>query len=248
MKEARSPAMTGMLSNLRSILRSSSIRAGDLSRALGVSEPTVWRWLRGEGLTLDRLDQICGFLGVDLRDIVPSENREAQEIFTLAQERVLAADRSLSLVFFAILHGSQITEILETFKIPSDRLEQHLQRLERLGLIERTRQGRLKPSVKKSVRWHRGGPLSMAFNRTVKHLFLSMNFGDPSSDYVSDMVAMNAVGRARVLALFEKLREDVHLIGEQERDANITNRDWTGVLMMIRPLDIGELTHEWSSE
>lgn len=246
MSESRSPTITHLLSHLRAKLKSSRLRAADLAAELGVSEPTIWRWLRGDGLNLDGLDKICEILGVDLREALLSEQDDVEDMFTLAQERVLAADRSLALVFFAILHGAQAAEITRNFRLPKKRLDQHLQRLERLGLLRKTRRGWLKSTVKRSVRWHRGGPLSHAFNNTVKHLFLSQDFGDPKSDYVSDMVAITPIGRARILALFEKLREDIHLIGQQEREASVPQREWSGILMMITPFDINELTEEWA--
>jgi hypothetical protein len=48
-----------------------------------------------------------------------------------------------------------------------------------------------------------------------------------------------------VHALFEALRDDIHVIGEQEEAARLEGREWSGVLMMVRPFDIGELTSEW---
>jgi len=41
------------------------------------------------------------------------------------------------------------------------------------------------------------------------------------------------------------LREDIYLIGEQERAAHLDGRDWSGVLMMVRPLNLDGLTSEW---
>ena len=60
------------------------------------------------------------------------------------------------------------------------------------------------------------------------------------------MVALTETGRERILALFDALREDVHLIAEQEAVVQQDTRDWSGVLMMVRPLDIGEVTQEWN--
>ncbi|WP_176590273.1 helix-turn-helix domain-containing protein [Sphingobium sp. EM0848] len=244
MSKARRPGIATILTELRRELKGQGVRVGQLAQLLDVAEPTVWRWLRGDGLTLDRLDEICAIADIDLRDLL-ARGDEEQESFTLAQERVLAADRGLALVFFAILHGAQPRDLEQEFGLGTERLESHVERLKRLGLIEASKRGRVRPRVRRSVRWRRGGPLSMAFERTVKPLFISMDFGAPESLYVSDMVAMSEAGRARVHALFETLREDIHVIGEQERAARLDRRDWSGILMMIRPFDIAEMTSEW---
>lgn len=80
--------------------------------------------------------------------------------------------------------------------------------------------------------------------RTVKPLFMSMDFGASESLYVSDVVDMSETGQARVHAMFEALREDIHVIGEQERTARLDRRDWSGILMMIHPFDIGDMMSE----
>ncbi len=239
------PGTTALLAELRKEMKSRGLRVSALADMLGVAEPTVWRWLRGEGLTLDRMDEICGLLDIDLRDLVSRGDPAGEDAFTLAQERVLAADRGLALVFFAILHGAQLRDLEGEFALPRDRLDRHLDRLKRLGLIEGRGNGRMRARVRRSVRWRKGGPLSIAFEQTVKPLFLSMDFGAADSRYVSDMVALSDAGRARVQALFEALRDDVHTIVEQERAARLPDRCWTGVLMLVHPFDLSELTREW---
>ena len=105
------PGTAALLAELRKEMKSRGLRVGQLADMLGVAEPTVWRWLRGEGLTLDRMDEICGLLDIDLRDLVSRGEPVGEDAFTLAQERVLAADRGLALVFFAILHGAQLRDL-----------------------------------------------------------------------------------------------------------------------------------------
>lgn len=247
MPKPRRPGIAAVLTELRRALKARGVRVGQLAEALGVAEPTVWRWLRGDGLTLDRLDQICAIVDLDLRDLLERGGDE-QDSFTLAQERILAADRGLALVFFAILNGAQRLDFENVFALPAARLDSHLERLKRLGLIEVPNRGRVRPLVRRSVRWRRGGPLSVAFERTVKPLLMSMDFGSPDARYVSDMVPLSDAGRGRVHALYQALRDDIHIIGAQEQAAHLEHREWTGILMMIRPFDIGEMTFEWTGK
>lgn len=232
------------MGELRREMKSQGVRPGALAKEFGVAEPTVWRWLRGQGLTLDRVDQICAILGLDLRDLIARAGDEGADRFTLAQERVLAADRGLALLFFAILNGAQKSQCERELRLPPERLDQYLDRLVRLGLIAVATSGRLRPLTSRAVRWRRGGPLASAFERTVKHFFLSMDFGAAEADYVSDMVKLSAAGRMRVLALYEALREDVHLIAEQDRAARHEDYDWSALLMLIRPLDMADVTRD----
>jgi transcriptional regulator with XRE-family HTH domain len=240
------PATAKILGSLRRELKGKGLRVAELALSLKVAEPTVWRWLRGEGLTLVRLEEICAVSGLDLRDLIERSDESLQQSFTLSQERYLAADRGLALVFFSILNGAQRNEMANNFGLSPVMLETHLNRLVRLGLIDTPSRGRIRARTCRGVRWRRGGPLANAFELTVKPLFMSLDFGSPEACYVSDMVALSETGRERVLALFERLREDIHLIAEQEAAARLETRTWSGVLMMVRSLDLGEVTQEWS--
>ncbi|SFS09062.1 helix-turn-helix domain-containing protein [Sphingomonas jatrophae] len=243
MIEPRHSSVLAIVSNLKRELKARGVRVRQLAEELGVAEPTVWRWLRGEGLTLVNLDAICTVAGLDLRDVVARGSSDLQDSFTPTQERVLAADRGLALVFFSIVNGAQREQITREFGLAADRVGSHLDRLVRLGLIDVTANGRIRPRTSRLVRWRRGGPLATAFEKTVKSLFLSMDFSSSDARYVSDMVSLTETGLARVHALFEALREDVHLIGREEEAAGLSDRVWSGVLMMVHPLQMSEVTN-----
>lgn len=239
------PGVAAILSELRRELKRQDIRVATLAERLDVAEPTVWRWLRGEGLSLHRLDQICGVAGLELRDLIGRSRGPEQDAFTLAQERILAADRGLALAFFAILHGAQKRDLEEQFGLIGKRLEQCLARLERMDLLDVSHSGRLRARTRKAVRWRPGGPMAIAFEKTVKRFFVAMDFGAPESRYISDMVRLSSAGRARVHALFEALREDIQLICEQDQAASMDDYAWSAVLMLVRPLDLEAITNEW---
>lgn len=239
------PGVSAILSELRRELKRQDIRVGVLAERLEVAEPTVWRWLRGEGLSLHRLDQICAVAGLDLRDLVSRSGGPEQAEFTLAQERILAADRVLALTFFAVLHGAQRSELEQQLGLSTDRLDTCLARLHRMDLVDIGPHGRLRARTRKAVRWRRGGPLAVAFEKTVKGYFIAMDFGAEESRYVSDMVRLSSAGRARVHALFEALREDIQLICDQDQAARMDDYDWSAILMFVRPLDMAAITSEW---
>jgi transcriptional regulator with XRE-family HTH domain len=235
---------TAVLLELRRELKRQGIHVGPLAEELGVSEPTIWRWLRGKGLTLDRLDRLCTILGLDLRDLITRSHEGGADRFTFAQERLLAADRGLALLFFSILNGAQREVFVGEFGLAPDRVDQHLDRLRRLRLIDIAPNGRLRPLTIRAIKWRRGGPLAVAFDRTVKGFFLSMDFGAADALYVSDMIRLSNAGRARVHALFEALREDIHEIAEQDCAARLEHYDWSALFMLVRPLDIDEVTRQ----
>ena len=114
-----------------------------------------------------------------------------------------------------------------------------------MDLVDIAPSGRLRARTRKAVRWRRGGPMAVAFEQTVKRFFISMDFGAEESRYVSDMVRLSEAGRARVLALFEALREDIQLICEEDQAALMEDYAWSAILMLVRPLNLEAITREW---
>lgn len=238
----RRPGAAALLVRLKGELRRQGLTAQRVADRIGVAEPTIRRWLRGQGLTLDRLDQLCELAGIDIRDLAAGSASEGADRFTLAQERILAADRLLAFLFFSILNGWQPDRFDVEFGLPRSRVESYLERLRRLGLIDIGAGGRVRALTSRAVTWRRGGPLAVAFDRTVKHLFLSMDFGSVDARYVADMVKLSEIGRSRVHALFETLRTDIHMLAEQDRVTRQSRYDWSAILMLASPLSMEEVS------
>jgi len=237
----RRPGAVALLEQLRIALRRQRIGAAALAKSAGVGEATARRWLNGQGLTLDRLDQLCGIAGIDIRDLIGAAEAELAAQFTLRQERILAADRALAFLFFSILNGWQKEDFMREFGLPAARVEAHLARLVRLGLVDVSASGRARALTARAVRWRRGGPLAAAFENNIKQLYLSMDFSAPDARYVSDVVKLTEAARARVHALFEDLRRDIHRIAEQDRKARFEHHQWSAFIMLVRPMDTGEV-------
>jgi len=181
---------------------------------------------------------LCALAGISLRDLVNSLPESGATRFTLAQERVLAADRPLAFLFFAILNGAHPDEFEREFRMPAARVEAYVQRLVKLGLLDQAPSGRIRPLTTRSVSWRSGGPLAAAFDKQIKHFFLSMDFGAPDAVYVSDMVRLSEAGRSRVHAMYAALRLEIHKAAEADRAAQLADYEWTAVLMLVQPLDM----------
>jgi len=227
-----------LLSELRNELRRKRITAKELAARMGVAEPTMRRWLHGKGLMLDKLDQLCRAAGLDMRDLVGGlpDSRQAQ--FTFSQERALAADRALSFLFFSLLNGADPETFQRDFKLPRARVDGYLQMLHRIGLIEYEPGQRIRPLTTRNVAWRPAGPLSKAFESTVRHFFLAVDFSAPDAAYVSDMVRVSSLGRARIHALFRAMRLEAFKIAQEDQEANLNQYDWTGILMLAHAFDM----------
>lgn len=238
----RPGAMAMLLANLRAELKRKHLTAKELAVRMSVAEPTMRRWLHGKGLMLDRLEELCEIAGVDLGQLASAQLDGRQTQFTYAQERILAADRPLAFLFFSILNGAQPESFQRDFKLPKARVDAYIEKLHRLGLIDVSADRRVRPLTTRNVAWSPGGPLAIAFESTVRHFFLAMDFGAKDATYVADMVSVSTLGRARIHALFASMRLAIHKIAQEDQAANLHHYDWNAVLMLVRPLDMVQVS------
>ena len=232
-----------MIAILRAEMRRQDLTAADLAQRLGISEPTMWRWLRNQGLTVEGLNMICAILDIHMADLFETPHAELETQFTERQERLLAADRALSLIFFTILHGAQRQDLIDDLTLRPEDVEQHLQRLIRIGLIRITAAGRLRPLTTQAVRWRPDGPLATAFEQSVRGNFLNMD-GAADVRYVSHMLKLSETARERVHKLMDALYSDALRIAEEDAAARHAVRHWSALFMLIRPLP-HEIMRQW---
>lgn len=235
-----SPTTTMILGELNRVRKHRNISLKLIAMRLDVSEPTVLRWLRGQGLTVEVLDQLCDCLGTDLRSLIENACEPETERLSLRQERILAADRHLSLIFFLILNGAQRDSLERDFGIEPSKCDELIEKLIRLGLVTKASNGRLRPLVSRSIRWQAGGPLATVFERTVLSMMLGPAFGRQGTHYVSQFALLDEEGREYVLSRFEALCEEI-LRGPGYVGHTSPEREWSSIFMMTRPIGIAEM-------
>jgi transcriptional regulator with XRE-family HTH domain len=232
-----------MLGALRRHLRQEGWTAVRLSAELKVSEATAKRWLAGRGLTLDRFERLAALARMTIADLAREAEEGPQGLareLTLAQERALSSDIFLSFLFMAILAGIQPGEITADFTLPSRMMELALLKLERLALIDRLRNGRVRALVDRALVF-RKAPLRSLFERHMKQIYFDLDYASPDTVYASEMVKLSDVGAAQLAELIEKLRGEVQALSDRDRETAVLPRKWFGMLSVMRELDLSSV-------
>ena len=233
---------TAMLSRLRRALRADGWTIARLADELGVGTSTVKRWLTGKALTLDRLDQLAGVVGLSLpelaRDSLAEQTGLAREL-TLAQERALSSDMLLAFLFYTIVRGAAVEETARDFRLPDTAIEAVLEKLERLALIDRTRSGRVRPLVDR--RMHFKLPMHALFELHMKPQFMQIDFTDPATEFSSELVKLSSIGAAELAELVESYRYKVLELADSDRQRPALARSWYGTLCVMRRMDMSPL-------
>jgi transcriptional regulator with XRE-family HTH domain len=170
-----------LVTELKRYLKAQGITYAELGSRLDLSESTVKRLFAQQSFTLQRLEQICHLLGLEVTDLVElmNERREFLTELTPEQETALLADPKLLLMMYLLINGWPLTEIVAKFTIETDEAERLLIRLHRARIIELLPFNRVKLLTARNFTWRKNGPVQKFFESEVQQEFLAAPFTGP---------------------------------------------------------------------
>jgi transcriptional regulator with XRE-family HTH domain len=229
---------------LKRLLRARGRTYAGAAVVLGLSEASVKRlFARGE-LSLERLERLCDWIGVDFAELV-AESQSVQPALTELtpeQERELVRDPALLLVAFLVLNRWSEAEILAQYRFDKPELVGRLIRLERLGLLELLPFDRIRLRTSRNFAWRKGGPIQRFFAERVLPEFLATHFdgGGERAHFVGGMLS-----RASVRKLHEAMDALAHQLDalvQQDLALPIAERDGVSLFVGLRPWEFSGFT------
>ena len=153
------PSSQHIISGLKRALKVNGVTYADVGRKLAVSESTVKRWFSAEILSLQRVDDICDLLGINVHDVLQLGHQADGTLMQLteAQEQEIVDDHRLLLVGYLLLQRWTPQQIIGRYDISEHELTRLLARLDRLGIIELLPDNRVKTLVTPNFTWIPGG-------------------------------------------------------------------------------------------
>ena len=236
MKSARTRQFPQLIEALKAQLKAQGLRQRDIADRLGVGLATVKRWLAGDGLTTQRMEDLCDLAKISLVELVEAAAREPADRstqFSPSQERALAEDSRLFFVFFSLLNGWPTEDCERELALDPDTMQTILRRLVRLGLVDVLPGGRVRVLTVREVAWRQNGPLSKNF--AARRDFVERG-GDAQDLHMSDFVKLSAAGLNEVRDLLEELRREIHRVARADRHRTASSRTWQGLLFLVHPL------------
>lgn len=228
---------TALLAALRRALSGAGWTQARIAAELGVGTATVKRWLHGRGLRFHMLGTLCAMADTTLAELAETSRvmAQQQDKLTLAQEEALTKDSNLSTLFFLIVNGWPPSEATEAFHIAAEEVEHHVQRLERLALVDRLPGGRLRARLSPTHAWQRT-PMRRHFERHLKPLFFSMDYGEPDAIYGAETIKLSPLGLARLRERIEAFRAEMRALETEDRRTSSLPADWYAVLAVARSM------------
>lgn len=231
------PQTHALITTLKKSLKGRGLTYREVATGLSLSEASVKRLFAEESFSLERLEQICNLLGMEISDLVKQMEAEQQHIQELSeeQERELAADVRLLLVAFLAVNGWSFAEILQRHQLSDTELIRNLAKLDRIKLIELQPQNRIKLLIAPNFSWRRNGPIQQFFTANLQEDFLKSKFSDKAAtfQFLSGMLTAASIEQLRKKS--QQLTQEFHMLNLQDRTAPLAEREPYTVMLACRP-------------
>jgi hypothetical protein len=162
-------------------IRERKLRIKELANSIEVSEPTLKRWLNGEGISLKSWTKLIQNLNLSLPHLLTDiEGKDPDQFeYTEEQEHELSVVPGL-LAFFQLLNvGKSPEQIKEEHRLSRSSVNYYLGKLHKIGLIEW--KSDLKCRVVRSGEplWRKNGKLARAFRERFYNEFVHARRDSP---------------------------------------------------------------------
>ncbi len=230
---------------LKGALRSSGITYADIGRQLKLSEISIKRGFAQRNFKLDRLEDICKLVDLELGDLIRLADEQETKIssLTIEQEEELIADTKFLLVAICIQNAWQLDEILAAYNLTEPECIRYLIRLESHGLIRLLPNNKVKRLLlSQDFHWCIDGPIENFFKKQVQDEFFDASFSKRREikQYFIGMLSSHSISvLEKELSALQKTFSEL-----QEADSKVATklRRNVGLLIAFRPWELSSLS------
>ncbi|MCP4980072.1 MAG: helix-turn-helix transcriptional regulator [Gammaproteobacteria bacterium] len=212
----------------------------DLARELKLSESTVKRMFALNAISLERLDQICLVLGMEIIELVQSIERDKKRIEQLSheQEKELASNTKLLLVALSLLNMCSYAEILETYDISEFESIKLMAKLDRMQIIELLPGNRVKLKISRNFSWRPNGPIQKFYEKSVKAEYFDCQFNGLGEMQLFVTGMLSKQSNSELIKKMRKLAEEFNSNHDEDSSLRLEDRFGTSMVLAIRPWEL----------
>jgi DNA-binding Xre family transcriptional regulator len=228
---------TQLIETLKLAIKAHGRSYADVARHLNLSEASVKRLFSLKSFSLERLEQVCQMLEMEIADLVALMQQNAGAPLSglsLEQEQEIVGDLELLLITVCVLNRWSLKEIVGYFDIPETRCIQHLAHLDRLKMIDLLPKNRVKLLVSPNFQWRENGPIQQFFLQRLQSDFFNSRF-DQSHEA---LIVVNGMLADSSTAVFqrklERLAREFDELSNADAGLPLDDRNGTTVVLAMR--------------
>ena len=229
--------VTELTAALKRCLKSRGMTYGELARRLELSEASVKRLFSERSFTLERMEAICSVLELDFYELarLARAHDTGEARVSLEQERALAADPKLLLLFQLLLNDWSPEDIQADYAVSRTECTRLLNTLEELGLIALQPDGDVRLRTSRRIDWRKNGPVRRAYQELVLGEFFEDGFDDSRADLRFEGKELSAASIELMKRKLDRLAEEFNELAETDSTLKPADRTSVGMIVAMRP-------------
>ncbi|MFZ5655675.1 MAG: transcriptional regulator [Pseudomonadota bacterium] len=222
---------------LKRALRRQGLTYAAVATRMRLSEASIKRMLSRGRLSLEQMLQLADIAGTDLAELARQAKASARlpRVLGLEQERALAADPRLLLLFHLLVGGRSVEEIAREFDLRGTACTVLLARLDRLGLIELLPADRVRLRVAQDFAWRSDGPVRKRYGAQVLREFLHDRFDGERTLLRFEVRELSEASIDILRRKLQRLSAEVAELAELDAELPSARRHSVGVALAMRP-------------
>ena len=229
--------LQSLITTMKKLLKVHGLTYRDVAKDLGLSEAAIKRAFSEQSFTLQRLEQICHIMNLDISDLVKAMEEERERISELTedQEQELVSDMRLLLVAFLVVNGWTAQEIQTDYLFSEHELIRYLAKLDRLKLIQLLPGNRVKLIISHNFSWRKNGPIQRLFSAEMEEEFFRSHFDKRNEAHRVLSGLLSQESNQYILKKMEHLAAEFNELNQQDKRLPLDQRYASIMIMAMRP-------------
>lgn len=228
---------TLLIDQLKKSLKAYGRTYADVAEHLNLSEASVKRLFSTNSFTLERLDQICQFIGLEISDLVRQMGEAAESRIiqlTRDQEKEIVEDTALLLVTICVLNKWALAEIQQYFHLTEHQCINHLAKLDRLGLIDLLPKNKIKILVAPNFKWIESGPILRFYQEKLEADFFKSQFDKSQEKLIVANGMLTESTNLQFQKKMEQLIKEFDELSQEDAQLPLDKRHGTTLVVAMR--------------
>ena len=229
-----------LIDTLKQALRNQRVTYAEVAQKLDMSEANVKRMFATKRFTLERLEDICRLIQLELSDLFQlyEESRQRITTLTLEQEKELISDNKLLLIAVCVRNRLGFDDIINNYNISNTECIRYLAKLDKLKIIDLLPNNRIKLRIDEHFHWLPHGPIERFYEKQIQNQFLKASF---NGEFEERLFLFGLLGDSSAQIMINKMKSLAKEFAELHRqDSNLSleQRHNIGFMLALRPWDL----------
>ncbi|RYY03988.1 MAG: XRE family transcriptional regulator [Gammaproteobacteria bacterium] len=228
--------INSLLLTLKKTLKAHGLTYKDLAPSLELSEASVKRLFAEQTISLQRLEQICQLMELEISDLVQMMNEQQPRLqhLSVEQEKEITQDLVLLLITVSVLNRWTLQEIVTFYRLTENDCIQKLARLDKLKIIELLPKNKIKLLVAPNFSWRENGPIQQFFQEKIAAEYFKTKFKEDDECLVVLNGMLSSQSNGEFQRKLKKLAREFDELNNEDVALPFDQRNGVTVVMAIR--------------